>query len=109
VKRLAAALAGIAGIAWLKRRHGAQPDVDPAADLRAKLAEARDAGDDREAFEAGEKPVDEVEAAGSAGGAAADARPEDPTAGGGRGDVRARRSDVHDRARAAMDELSSDD
>jgi hypothetical protein len=86
VKRLAAALAGIAGIAWLKRRRTAEPASDPAADLRAKIAEARDAVDDRDAFESGEKPVDEV--------------PDD---------VGTRRSDVHDRARAAMDELSSDD
>ena len=57
VKRLFAALAGIAGIAWLRSRNA--PPVDEAPD----------------------PPVD----------------------------VDTRRRDVHDRARAAMDELSSDD
>ena len=37
----------------------AQPD--PADELKAKLAEARAAGDDRDAFEAGETPVDEAD------------------------------------------------
>jgi hypothetical protein len=83
VKRLVAALAGIAGIAWFRRRKAAQPD--PAEELKAKLAHAREAADDREEFEAGEKPVDEV--------------PDD---------VDTRRRDVHDRARAAIDDLSSD-
>jgi hypothetical protein len=88
VKRLLAAAAGILGIAWLGRRRAATapaPAADPAADLRAKLAEARVAADDREEFEAGEKPVDEAP------------------------DVADRRRAVHDRARAAIDELSSDD
>jgi hypothetical protein len=84
VKGLIAGLAGILGIAWLRRRKG-EPATDPAADLRAKLAEARNAVDDREEFEAGETPVDEAP------------------------DVDDRRRDVHDRARAAIDELSSDD
>jgi hypothetical protein len=86
VKRLLAAAAGILGIAWLGRRRAAPaPAADPAADLRARLAEARVAADDREEFEAGEKPVDEAP------------------------DVADRRRAVHDRARAAIDELSSDD
>jgi hypothetical protein len=76
VKRLFAALAGIVGIAWLRKRT-AEPAADPADELRAKLAEAREA-DDRDEFEAGETPVDEVDV---------------------------RRQDVHDRARAAIDEL----
>ena len=87
MKALVAALAGILGIAWWKSRRDAASAIDPAADLRAKIAEARDVGDDRDAFEAGEKPVDEV-----------------PDV-----EVDTRRRDVHDRARAAMDELSSDD
>ena len=86
MKRALAAFAGILGIAWL-RRHSAPPAVDPADDLRAKLAEARDAAGDREDFEAGETPVDEAP---------------DP------GDVETRRRDVHDRARAAMDDLAGD-
>ena len=38
-------------------------EPDPAVELRRKLAEARDAGDDRDEFDAAEgTPVDEVEA-----------------------------------------------
>jgi len=84
VKGFLAALAGIAGIAWFRRRKPAVPP-DPAEELKAKLAQAREAADDREEFEAGEKPIDEV--------------PDD---------VATRRSAVHDRARAAIDDLSSD-
>ena len=83
MKGFLAALAGIAGIAWFRRRKAAQPD--PAEELKAKLAQAREAADDRDEFEAGEKPVDQV--------------PDD---------VQTRRSAVHDRARSAMDDLSSD-
>lgn len=101
MKRAVAALAGIAGIAWFRRRKPQGPD--PAAELKAKLAEAREA-DDRDEFEAGEKPVD---AAVSIGGEAADARPEDSAAASG-DDVDTRRRDVHDRARAAIDDLQSE-
>jgi len=84
VKGFLAALAGIAGIAWFRRRKPAvQPD--PAEELKAKLAQAREVADDRDQFESGEKPVDEV--------------PDD---------VDTRRSAVHDLARAAIDDLSSD-
>ena len=66
-------------------RRGRSPTrpADPAEELKAKLAEARAAGDDREAFEAGETPVDEAP---------------DP-------DVDARRRAVHEQARAAIDEM----
>jgi hypothetical protein len=83
MKRLLAGLAGIAGIAWFRRRKPVQPD--PAEELKAKLAEAREAADDREEFEAGEKPVDEA--------------PDD---------VDTRRREVHDRARAAIDDQQSE-
>ena len=83
MKRVLAALAGIAGIAWFRRRKPAQPD--PAEELKAKLAQAREVADDRDEFEAGEQPVDQV--------------PDD---------VDTRRRDVHDRARAAIDDLSSE-
>jgi hypothetical protein len=83
VKRLVAGLAGIAGIAWFRRRKPAQPD--PAEELKAKLAEAREASDDREEFEVGEQPVDQV--------------PDD---------VDTRRREVHDRARSAIDDLQSE-
>jgi hypothetical protein len=81
VKRILAALAGIAGFAWWRSRRHVEPD--PAEELRAKLAEAR-AADDREEFESGEQAVDEV-------------------------DVDARRRAVHERARAQIDELSGNE
>jgi hypothetical protein len=86
VKRLLAALAGLLGIAWWRNRPRPVPALhpDPAEELRAKLAQARDA-DDREEFEAGETPVDEAVSA---------------------EDVETRRRSVHDRARAARDDLS---
>lgn len=91
MKRLSAWLAGFLGGAAVYRLFRRTPPAapepaagpDPAAELRAKLAEARAAGDDREAFEAGETPVDEAP---------------DP-------DVEARRRSVHEQARAAIDEM----
>jgi hypothetical protein len=82
------ALAGILGFTWWRSRQKRavlappppQQQPDPADELRARLAEARDA-DDREQFESGEKPVDEAP------------------------DVETKRRDAHDRARAAMDDL----
>jgi hypothetical protein len=89
VKRLYAWLAGLAGGAAVYRAFRRQPPVaepDPAEELKARLAEARAAGDDREEFEAGETPVDEAP---------------DP-------DVEARRRSVHERARTAIDEMKGD-
>jgi hypothetical protein len=89
VKRLYAWLAGLAGGAAVYRAFRRQPPVaepDPADELKARLAEARAAGDDREEFEAGETPVDEAP---------------DP-------DVDARRRSVHERARTAIDEMKGD-
>jgi hypothetical protein len=89
VKRLYAWLAGLAGGAAVYRAFRRQPPVaepDPAEELKAKLAEARAVGDDREEFEAGETPVDEAP---------------DP-------DVDARRRSVHERARTAIDEMKGD-
>ena len=66
--RLLTGLAGALGLAWLWRRlHPPQappeaPRHDPADELRAKLAQAREAADDRVEFDAAEgQPVDEVE------------------------------------------------
>jgi hypothetical protein len=94
VKRLTAWLAGALGSAAvyraLKRQPASAPlgtdpaDPNPADELKAKLAEARAAGDDRAEFEAGETPVDEVP------------------------DVDARRQSVHEQARAAIDEMTSE-
>ena len=89
MKRLYAWLAGLAGGAAVYRglrRHPPVVEPDPADELKAKLAEARAAGDDREEFEAGETPVDEAP---------------DP-------DVDARRRSVHERARTAIDEMKGD-
>ena len=84
MRRLLALIAGGLGVgAALRRRR--RPVLDPpspADDLRTKLAESRSLVDEREQFEAGETPVDQVP------------------------DVDARRAGVHDRARQAIDELS---
>ena len=65
--RLLAGLASAFGLAWLWRKlQGARtppqaPQEDPAAELRARLEQARVAGDDRDEFDAAEgQPVDEV-------------------------------------------------
>jgi hypothetical protein len=91
VKRLYAWLAGLAGGAAAYRAFRRAPRIepraaDPADELKAKLAEARAAGDDRDEFEAGETPVDEAP---------------DP-------DVASRRRSVHEQARAAIDEMRTD-
>jgi len=66
--RLLTGVAGALGLAWLWRRlHHDQatqeaPPHDPAAELREKLAQAREAADDRDEFDASEgQPVDEIE------------------------------------------------
>jgi hypothetical protein len=91
VKRLYAWLAGVVGGAALYRAFRrtpspAPPAAGPAEELKAKLAEARAAGDDRDEFEAGETPLD--------------AAP-DP-------DVEARRRSVHEQGRAAIDEMQGE-
>ena len=82
MKRVLAALAGIVGIAWLKRRK--QEQGDPADELRAKLAETRETAAAQTEDAAAETPVDEVP------------------------DVDDRRREVHERARQRIDELSQD-
>jgi hypothetical protein len=89
MRRLFAWLAGLAGGAAAYRAYKRSPqpvvaEPDPADALRAKLAEAKAAGDDREQFEAGETPVDEA------------ADPDE------------RRRAVHERGRAALDEMRGD-
>jgi hypothetical protein len=92
MRRFTAWLAGFVGGAAAYRLFRRTPRpvperaADPAEELKAKLAEARAAGDDREAFEAGETPVDEAP---------------DP-------DVDARRRAVHEQARSAIDEMRSE-
>jgi hypothetical protein len=66
--RLLTGLAGALGLAWLwrflRREQEAQrvERPDPAAELRAKLEQARGAADDRDEFDAAEgQPLDEAE------------------------------------------------
>lgn len=66
--RLLTGLGGALGLAWLWRRlHREQatqeaPRHDPAEELRERLAQAREAADDRDEFDASEgQPVDEIE------------------------------------------------
>jgi hypothetical protein len=94
MRRLLAWLAGLVGGAAVyrsitrKRRPAAEPvePADPAEALKAKLAEARAAGDERDETEAGETRVDEAA---------------DPG-------VEARRRSVHERGRAAVDEMRAE-
>jgi hypothetical protein len=81
MRRWIAVAAGLFGlVAYLRRRRGAsQAEVEPADELRAKLAESRAAAEPESA------PQDESE-------------PREDAVG-------ERRQDVHDRARAAIDEL----
>jgi len=75
------AAAGAAAARKLRGHRGA-PAADPALELRRKLDQSRDLAAEREEFEAAETPVDRVEPA-----------------------VDDRRREVHEQARAAVDEL----
>jgi hypothetical protein len=67
------------------RPDAAEPHADPASELRRRLAEARDAADDRDEFDAAEGvPIDQVEPAAS---------------------VEDRRRAVHEQAQAAIDDM----
>jgi hypothetical protein len=66
--RLLTGIGGALGLAWLwrflRREQEAQrvEQPDPAAELRAKLEQAREAADDRDEFDAAEgQPLDEAE------------------------------------------------
>jgi len=82
------AIGGIALVRFLRRRGTPAappaPAQHPSEMLRAKLDESRAVAADREAFEAGETPVDEA-------------------------DPDERRRAVHEQARAQLDELSGSD
>jgi hypothetical protein len=90
VRRLWIGLAGLGGLALWRRRR-ARPALTPlpggreADELRAKLAQAREAAGDRDEFEAGETTVDHAEPS-----------------------VDERRRAVHDEARGAIDEMRRD-
>jgi hypothetical protein len=88
-RTLAPLVAAAAGAAFVlarrMRRARAGPAApDPAAELRSKLDESRAIADERDEFESRETPVDEADAP---------------------GDVDSRRRAVHDRGRAAADEM----
>jgi len=82
---VAGAAGGLAAYRALKDRRAAPATVPDsrAEDLKARLAQAREAGDDRDEFESGEVTVDAAE-------------PLDP---------QARRAQVHEQGRAALDEM----
>jgi len=118
--RLFTGLAGALGLAWLWRRLHAQqapseaPRHDPADELRAKLAQAREAADDRDEFDAAEgQPVDEVERP----PAAAEQEPEQEPQSESERDREAtlsldeRRRAIHEKAQQALGEMGrpSDD
>ena len=98
VRRLLTGFAGGFGIAalWrlLRRRPTEQPQtVDPAQELRRKLAEARGADDDRDEFDAAEgTPVDQV-----------DARSRETTS-----SIDERRRAVHQQAQEALGRMQED-
>ena len=93
MKRLFAWVVGLAGgLAAYRAMRSRQPVPDAggaddrAAELKAKLQEARAAGDDRDAFAAGEVAEGRAE-------------PED---------LQSRRAQVHEQGRAALDEMRGD-
>ena len=87
--RLLTGIGGALGLAWLwrflRKEHAgsssSRPGHDPAEELRAKLAQARETADDRDEFDAAEgQPVDEVERPPHiAAEAEAEAEPEAPS------------------------------
>jgi len=91
VRRALGWIGGALGLAWLLRRlrrapeQATQPQPDPAAELRARLDEARATADDRDEFDAAEgQPLDEVGAPQS---------------------LEERRRAIHERAERALDEM----
>jgi len=68
---------------WRRRRRRGEPEPSPADELKAKLAESRETGEEPEAAA---EPGTENEL---------------------QSDLDARRREVHDRARGAIDDLSS--
>jgi hypothetical protein len=87
---LGAAVAALGAVAArLRRRRRDQAAPDPrATELRQRLEESRSVVSEREQFEQGETPVDEVESV---------------------ADVDERRREIHDRARSAAEEMRRDD
>ena len=104
--RLLTGIAGALGLAWLwrfLRREQAQQQTrpDPAEELRAKLAQAREAPDDRDDYDAAEgQPVDEVERPPAASAEAEAAEQEQPRS------LDERRRAIHEKAQQALGEMN---
>ena len=104
--RLLTGLGGAFGLAWLwrflRRGQGGQAgpapvQADPAAELRARLEQARESADDRDEFDAAEgQPVDEVERP---------PVPEPPPAAPPPLSLDERRRAIHERAQEALGEM----
>ena len=117
--RLLAGLGSAFGLAWLWRKlQGPRtptqaPQEDPAAELRARLEQARVADDDRDEFDAAEgQPLDEVERPPAASEPTQEppAEPEEPAE--QTLSLDERRRAVHEKAQQAlgeMDRLGRDD
>jgi hypothetical protein len=106
--RLLTGLGGALGLAWLwrflTREHAQQqqpPRHDPAEELRAKLAQAREAADDRDEFDAAEgQPVDEVERRRAGADRVEEEGEETPLS------LDERRRAIHEKAQQALGEMN---
>ena len=109
-------LGGAFGLAalwrFLKREQAQQQrpapgsPADPAAELRARLEQAREAADDRDEFDAAEgQPVDQVEHSGPPGRAEPELEPElEPEPEAPRS-LEERRRAIHEKAQRALGEM----
>ena len=120
--RALAWLGGAFGLAALWRflrqeqaQQQSRPQTDPAAELRAKLEQARKAPDDRDEFDAAEgQPVDEVEVARKPAPAAPEAAAEGDAEADDEPAVEAepprsleeRRRAIHEKAQQALGEMN---
>jgi hypothetical protein len=115
--RLLTGLGGALGLAWLWRFLTREPPKqppprhDPAEELRAKLAQAREAADDRDEFDAAEgQPVDEVERPRPATEPEPEREPEPETAAATEEQaplsLDERRRAIHEKAQQALGEMN---
>jgi hypothetical protein len=110
--RLLTGLGGALGLAWLwrflTREHAQQeqPRHDPAEELRAKLAQARETADDRDDFDAAEgQPVDEVERPRPAAEPVQEEEQEEEPAAEAPLSLDERRRAIHEKAQEALGEM----
>ena len=96
---------GLAALWRFLRDEQARPqraEADPAAELRARLAQAREAADDRDEFDAAEgQPVDEVEHLREPARAEPEAEPESEPP----HSLEERRRAIHEKAQQALGEM----